>query len=242
MAQPKAKPKAAAAIPGCVIYLRVSTGAQAASGLGLEAQEAKCRALAAERGWNVLAVRQDAGLSGRDGLAKRPGLRAVIDDAKANPGAVVVVASLSRLGRSQRLIWTLLDTAGEYALPVVSATEPFDTASPMGRAMIGMIGVWAQLEADLVSERTTDALAAAKDRGTKLGAPSMIESTDEEGRRFIDAAKAALVRRVQELYATGAYSHRTLAEHLNASGVASATGKQWHARTVRVALNTEVPA
>lgn len=236
-----AKAVRSAPAPRAVILLRVSTQRQADSGLGLEAQEAKCRELCATRGWEILTVRVDAGISGKDGIEKRPGLRAAIADVKANPGAVVVVYSLSRLGRSQRLIWTLLDTTGDYALPLVSATEPFDTSSPMGRAMLGMLGVWSQLEADLVSERTTAALDAAKERGTKLGAPSMIESTDN-GKRFVDPAKVTLVRQVKDLYASERFSHKTLAEHLNASGISSVTGKNWHARTVRIALNTNLPA
>lgn len=239
MAKPKSK--VAAPTTRAVLLFRVSTQRQADSGLGLEAQETACRKLCADRGWEILGAHVDAGISGKEGIDKRPGLAAAIADIKANPGAVLVVYSLSRLGRSQRLIWTLLDTQGDYALPLVSATEPFDTSTPMGRAMLGMLGVWSQLEADLVSERTTVALDAARERGTKLGAPSMIESTDESGARMIDPAKVALVRQVKELYASGEYSHKTLAEHLNASGIASVKGGRWHPRTVRVALFTELP-
>ena len=235
-----AKATKAIGATGAVIVLRVSTQRQADSGLGLEAQEAACRKLCASRGWNVLAVHVDAGVSGKDGLDKRPGLQAALAVVKANPGAVLVAYSLSRLARSQRLIWTLLDASGEYAVPFVSASEPFDTSTPMGRAMLGMLGVWAQLEADLTSERTTDALQAAKARGTKLGALSMVERMSEDGKREIDPAKVAIVREVQALYATEIYSHRSLAEHLNTIGVASANGKRWHSRTVRAAILTDV--
>jgi site-specific DNA recombinase len=227
---------------GAVVYLRVSTSKQADSGAGLEAQEAKCREHCARLGLDVLSIRTDAAMSGKDAVEKRPGLMAALEDVKANPGAVMVVYSLSRLARSQRIIWNLLDDRGEYRLALASATESFETCTPMGRAMLGMLGVWAQLEADLVSERTIAALEAVAERGTKLGAPTMIESTTEEGERYIDAEKVALVRRVQDLYATGDYSHRTLAEHLNQNGIASVTGRQWHARTVRVAINTALPA
>lgn len=178
--------------------------------------------------------------TGKDGIDKRPGLRAALDDMKANPGAVLVAYSLSRLGRSQRLIWNLLDPTGDHGINFVSASEPFDTSTPMGRAMLGMLGVWSQLEADLVSERTVAALDAARERGTKLGAPSMLESTDEDGKRFVDPAKVALVRQVQALYASEVYSHKTLAAHLNASGIASVNGKLWHPRTVRIAVMTNV--
>lgn len=233
--------RAATEVAEAILYFRVSTGSQAASGLGLEAQEAACRRFADARGLKVVATHTDAGLSGKDGIADRPGLRGVLESAKAHPGAVVVVYSLSRLGRSQRLIWELLDDRGEYALKVASASEPFDTSTPMGRAMLGMIAVWSQLEADLTSERTVAALSAAKERGTKLGAPSMVEKVTAKGERVFDDEKVALVRRVQEMYSTGEFSHRSLADKLNADGIASVTGAKWHPRTVRVAIGTVIP-
>ena len=67
-------------------------------------------------------------------LEDRPGLAALIERAKAMPNAIVVVYSVSRLARRQRLLWKLLDDRDGFGLPVVSATEPFDAASPMGKS------------------------------------------------------------------------------------------------------------
>jgi DNA invertase Pin-like site-specific DNA recombinase len=212
-----------------VIYLRVSTLRQAAEGVGLDAQEAKCRAHAERMGWEVIAVRRDEGVSGRDGVEDRPGLQAAIDDVKARPGAVVVVYSVSRLARRQRLLWNLLDDREGYGLPVSSATEPFDTATPTGRAMLGMIATFAQLEADMVSERTRDALAEVKAQGKKLGAPSMI-----------DLGAIESVKTAKALYATGDYSHRSLADELNRREVPTAKGGKWWPKTVRAALLADV--
>jgi DNA invertase Pin-like site-specific DNA recombinase len=220
--------KSAAAKPAtasAVVYLRVSTARQAAEGIGLDAQEAKCRAHAERMGWPVLAVHKDEGVSGRDGVEDRAGLQAAIAAVKANPGAVVVVYSVSRLARRQRLLWNLLDDREGYGLPVSSATEAFDTATPTGRAMLGMIATFAQLEADMVSERTRDALAEVKAQGTRLGAPDMVRLGAGES-----------VRLAQELYASGAFSHRTLAEELNRRGVPTAKGGKWWPKTVRAAL------
>lgn len=220
--------KLTAKATSAIIYLRVSTEGQKRSGVGLELQLAKCQEHCVRLGIPVISIRQDAAISGKDGIDKRPGLRDVIADAQANPGAVVVVYSLSRLGRSQRLIWNLLDDRGEYALPLSSATEPFETATPMGRAMLGMLGVWAQLESDLVSERTIDAMAAVSARGVKVGAKPM-------SKLGVDVAA------IQALYATGQFSHRSLAEHLNTTGVATAKpGGKWWVRSVQRALAAEV--
>jgi DNA invertase Pin-like site-specific DNA recombinase len=222
--------KQPAAAPSAVVYLRVSTARQAAEGIGLDAQEAKCRAHADRMGWAVLAVHRDEGVSGRDGVEDRPGLQAVIDTVKANPGAVAVVYSVSRLARRQRLLWNLLDDREGYGLPVSSATEAFDTATPTGRAMLGMIATFAQLEADMVSERTKDALAEVKAQGRKLGAPSMV-----------DLGAVESIKLAQALYAAGGFSHRTLADELNRREVPTAKGGKWWPKTVRSALLAELP-
>lgn len=227
---------------GAVIYLRVSTGHQAASGAGLEAQEAKCREHCERAGWPVLAVFRDEGISGRDGLEGRPGLLAAVEAVRAQRGAVLVSYSLSRLARRQRLVWHILDDREGLGVPFASATEPFDTASPMGRAMLGMMATWAALESDLASERTTDALAAVRARGTKLGAPNIIEAVSPDGERYADPAKVATVRAIQERYAAGGWSHRSLADALNAEGVPTTSGEgKWWPKTVRTALLTALP-
>jgi DNA invertase Pin-like site-specific DNA recombinase len=142
----------------------------------------------------------------------------------------VIVYSISRLARRQRLLWQLLDDRDGYGLAVSSATEPFDTSNPMGRAMLGMIAVFAQLEADMVSERTKDALAELKAQGRKLGAPSML-----------DRGAAESIQLAQELYASGQYTHRSLAEELNRRGVPTASGAgKWWPKTVQTALNTSL--
>jgi len=223
---------------GAVLYARVSTQQQRDSGVGKEAQLAKCREHAERLGLPILSVHTDEGMSGQDGIEARPGLWAAIEAVQRHRGSVLIAYSLSRLARRQRLVWHILDDREGLGIPFSSATEAFDTASSMGRAMLGMLATWAQLESDLASERTRDALDAVRDRGTKLGAPNMVESTDEEGNRFIDPAKARIVRRVQSLYATGKYSHRTLADYLNDKGVPTTSGDgQWWPKTVRTALH-----
>lgn len=88
----------------------------------------------------------------------------------------------------------------------------------------------AALEADMTSERTRDAPAEVKAHGRKLGAPSMV-----------DLGAADSVRLAQELYASGGFTHRTLADELNRRGVPTAKGGQWWPKTVRTALLTALP-
>lgn len=96
-----ARKRTAPADPVAFVYLRVSTARQASEGIGLEAQEAKCRAHAERMGWPVAEVFADEGISGKNGLDARPGLVGLIERAQATPGAIVVVYSVSRLARRQ---------------------------------------------------------------------------------------------------------------------------------------------
>jgi site-specific DNA recombinase len=215
-----------------VLYTRVSTGKQAESGLGLEAQLAACRAHAERKGYEVVGTFTDEAISGKDAVERRPGLQRVIELATKQPDVVVVVYSLSRLSRRQSLTWALLDDRGEYRLQVESASEPFDTSTPMGRAMLGMLGVWSQLEADMVSERTSAALEARRARGHKLGAKSLSEV----------APKTVLL--VHHLAAMAGATHVSVAAKLNEHGIPTARGEgkgKWHATTVARVLRMRVP-
>lgn len=233
-----------------VIYLRVSTEDQARSGLGREAQEAAARAYCARQGWPVAGVHVDDGLSGKLPVAERPGLRQAIEATHAAPGTAFVVYALTRAFRTQRECWnTVEDARGEPALPIVSATEPFDLTTSFGRAAFGMLATFARLEADLAADRTTAALGAARARGVKLGAPSMaervVETTGDDGKvtrvREADPGRLAIIREIQAAHA-GGRSLRDIAADLNARGVPTArrgrggTVARWHVRTVRVAL------
>jgi DNA invertase Pin-like site-specific DNA recombinase len=207
-----------------VIYLRVSTDGQRVSGLGREAQEAACREHCARHGWAVQAVHCDDGLSGTLPVEERPGLAAAVEAARA-AGVVLLVYSVSRAARSVGELYRLVDPRdGSDPIPLVSVSEPFDLTTAMGKAFLGMLAVLAALESDLASERTIAALAAAKARGVKLGAP-----------RVYDGAHPGVIR-AQALRAEG-MSERDIADQLNHEGVPTARpGGRWHQKTVRAAL------
>jgi site-specific DNA recombinase len=211
-----------------VLYTRVSTGKQAESGLGLEAQLAKCRAHAEAHGYTVVGEFRDEAISGKDTIEARPELQKALQHAARNEDVVFVSYSLSRLSRRQSLTWRLLDDRGDYRLQFESVTEPFTTSTPMGRAMLGMVAIWAQLEADMCSERTSAALEARRARGYKLGP------------RFLAQEQPEVVKMIQELYQAGGWTHASLAAHLNERGVRTKRGKRWHATQVRRTLMQEV--
>lgn len=233
------------------IYIRVSTGEQGESWLGMEAQEAKCRELCARKGWQVLNVYRDAGFSGRLPVDRRPGLMAAIAATEIGPDRILVANDLSRLARNVLMALSILDESFGRGIPFASASQAdLDTSTPIGRAVLTVVGAFAQLEAEDTGKRTRAALKAAKDRGVKLGALSLIESYRPTGRlnsrqrmtfeRFVDPQKVETIRTVQSMARTAA-SMEELTRSLNEVGIPSVTGKRWHPRIVKKAVDLVLP-
>jgi DNA invertase Pin-like site-specific DNA recombinase len=145
------------------IYARVSTGDQHP-----DAQLGPLREYAARRGVDVREF-IDHGVSGR--RSSRSALDAMLAAARRREVAAVVVVRLDRLARSLAHMARLGEDLQALDVELVSLTEGIDTSTPTGRALFGMCGVFAQLEADLIRERTLAGVAAARRRGRRPGRP-----------------------------------------------------------------------
>lgn len=142
-------------------YVRVSTDEQAREGISLDAQAERIRALALAKDWDLSAMIEDKGFSGRS--LERPGMEELIKICKQKRLDIVIVYKVDRLTRKQKDLWHLLeDVFDRNGVGLVSVTEPFDTTAAIGKAFLGMLGVFAQLERDMISERTVEALREKK--------------------------------------------------------------------------------
>jgi DNA invertase Pin-like site-specific DNA recombinase len=132
-------------------------------------------------------VYEDKGLTGA--RAKRPALSRCLRALRA--GDTLIVWKLDRLGRSLRDLITMLDDLRARGVKFHSLTEAIDTATPTGRAMWQMIGVLAELERSLISERTRAGVKAAQRRGVKLGRkPGLTPERINHARKLIDKGEA----------------------------------------------------
>lgn len=104
--------------------------------------------------------------------AGRPGFRNAMNAMR--PGAVLVVWKLDRLGRNLSELIQTADLLRERGAQLVSLTEKIDTESASGKLMYNMIGMFAQFERDMISERTRAGLAARKARGKTLGRKALL--------------------------------------------------------------------
>jgi DNA invertase Pin-like site-specific DNA recombinase len=137
-------------------YARVSTDDQ---NLALQLAALKKAGCTTER------IFRDAGKSGA--TTNRPALLRCLK--KLDPGDTLIVWKLDRLGRSLRDLIAMLDDFKKRGVKFRSLTEAIDTETPTGRAMWQMIGVLAELERSLISERTRAGVKDAQRRGVKFG-------------------------------------------------------------------------
>lgn len=201
-------------------YVRVSTDEQADSRLGLEAQRAAIVAEAERRGWRLVEIVEDAAISGRD--LDRPGMALVLRALQTRRADTLVVAKLDRLGRSLLDVAGLIEMAARQGWALVALDVGVDTASLTGKAMAGMMAVFAELERGLIGQRTRDALRAARERGTVLGRPRVLSHE--------------VLERIARDRAAGA-SLRAIARRLDEDGVRTGHGApRWQVSAVQSAL------
>ncbi|OJY72336.1 MAG: resolvase [Rhodospirillales bacterium 70-18] len=212
-----------------VTYLRVSTDRQGKSGLGMEAQrEAVARFVAAE-GLEVLGefVEVETG-KGCDALDRRPTLREALALARKSK-VPVVVAKLDRLSRDVSFIAGLMAQRVPFIVAELGAdADPF---------MLHIYAALAQKERAMIADRTRVALAAKKAQGARLGNPTNLAEAQAmgaaAGKAAADAFAANVLPVVRHLQAAGVTTVRAIAEALNARGVRTARGGEWHGSTVR---------
>jgi DNA invertase Pin-like site-specific DNA recombinase len=205
-------------------YIRVSTARQGKSGLGLEAQKAALSRFAEVERLEIIAqyVEVESG-KGSDALDRRPQLSAALTDARKRR-CPVLVAKLDRLSRDVHFISGLM----AHRVPFIVAELGAD-ADPF---MLHLYAALAEKERSLISQRTRDALKAAKARGVVLGYPKL-ESVRERAVATVKADADRFARNIapviREIQSNGVSTRRGIARALNARGVATARGGEWTA-------------
>lgn len=149
-------------------YLRVSTGEQTT-----ENQRLELDAVADRAGWDVVEVYEDAGVSGAKGRDKRPAFDRLLKDATRRRFDVVAAWSVDRLGRSLPHLVGFLEEIHAAGVDLYLHKQGLDTATPAGRAMFGMLGVFSEFERAMIQERVKSGLARARANGTRLGRPTL---------------------------------------------------------------------
>lgn len=187
------------------IYVRVSTTNQAEEGYSIDEQIDKLEAYCKIKDWSVYKVYTDGGFSGSN--TDRPALENLIKDANKKKFDTVLVYKLDRLSRSQKdTLFLIEDVFIKNGIEFLSLQENFDTSTPFGKAMIGLLSVFAQLEREQIKER----MQLGKLGRAKAGKSMMWAKTSygydyhkETGTVTINPAQALAIKFIFESYLRG---------------------------------------
>ncbi len=216
-------------------YIRVSTTRQADNGVSLDAQKAKIRAYCQLKGMALVDIICDAGISGTK--INRKGYQKIIALCKAKKVDAVAVYSLSRFTRSTKELMDFVETyIIKKSVELHSLSENLDTSTPMGRAMLKIIGVINELECEQAGQRTREALQYKKKKGQKTGGyvPFGYQLASDGKTLIKNPQEQAIIREVKKLNQKG-YSNNIIAQILNEKGYPTKLKKIWtHAQVGRI--------
>jgi len=206
-----------------IAYIRVSTAKQGRSGLGLEAQRETIARFAETEGFEIVGwnIEVETG-KGADALDRRPELKAALDAARKIK-APIIVAKLDRLSRDVAFVAGMMAQKVPFIVAELGAdADPF---------MLHLYAALAEKERALISQRTRDALAAAKKRGVVLGKHGR-EVLSLENKKAAQRRAEGLSSVIKPKLAEGK-SLRTITRELNDEGVSTARGGPWQLTVVK---------
>ena len=197
------------------LYCRVSTDEQAEHGYSIDNQKERLIAYCKSQGWDDYRLYIDDGYTGTN--LDRPAMKRLLKYVREGKIDTVVVYKLDRLSRKQKDVLHLLEDEFEAnGVAFKSSTEPFDTSTPLGKAMLGILAVFAQLERDTIVERLSIGLRqrirAGKWHGGRI--PFGYHYNSETGKLEVVPDQAQLIREMYQRYLRG-YSLNELAQWMS---------------------------
>lgn len=197
------------------LYIRVSTLEQAQEGYSVGEQKERLIAYCKAKDWLIADIYVDGGYTGSN--LKRPGIQKLI--AETDKFEMVLVYKLDRLSRSQRdTLYLIEEVFRPNDVDFISMQESFDTSTPFGKAMIGLLAVFAQLEREQIKERTWMGRVARAKTGLYHGGGNIpIGYEYSDGKLVINPYEAEQVKKIYEWYLSGS-SLKAITDRLQDEG------------------------
>lgn len=193
------------------LYIRVSTDAQAEEGYSIDAQKEMLIAFCKTKRIDSYELYIDGGFTGSN--IERPEMQRLVEDVKKGLYNIVIVYKLDRLSRSQKdTLYLIEDVFNLHNVEFVSLNENLDTSTPMGRAMLGIMSAFAQLEREQIRERTRMGMLERVKTGLWMGGgriPFGYDYSKEKG-ILVKNNDSATVVKIYDLYLQG-YSMQSIA-------------------------------
>jgi DNA invertase Pin-like site-specific DNA recombinase len=161
------------------LYARVSTDRQST-----ENQLTELRQAAQRQGWHVVGEFVDTGISGAKGRKDRPQLDGLLKGVSRRDFDLVASWSVDRLGRSLIDLVGLLQELHATGVDLYLHQQGINTTTPAGKALFGMMGVFAEFERGMIQERVRSGMARAKAKGTRsgraIGRPAVNDDVEQQ--------------------------------------------------------------
>lgn len=219
------------------VYTRVSTEKQDMEGYSIEEQERLCKATIESKEWEYCGTFSDPGISGK--TMERPGLQKMIAAVEEGSVEAVVILKLDRLSRSQKDTLTIIeDILIKNNVALVSVKETLDTSTPWGRAMIGILASFNQLDRENIVQRTTMGRNAKAAQGGYAGGRPPYGYFVSNGELAVAEDEGEVVQRIFQMHSKG-MSLRKIAEELVADGVKNSSGGDMTFSTVQTIIKNK---
>lgn len=220
------------------VYTRVSTDAQGEDGkVSLPEQERMAKACIESKGWRYVRTYEDNGYTGRN--TNRPALQEMLNDVREGKIEAIVIFKLDRLSRKQTDTMNIIENdILQHNVDLVSLNETLDTTTPWGRAMIGILSSFNQLESENIALRTTMGRYATAREGGYAGGKPPLGYKAVNGKLEIVPEEAEIVRKVFEMRANH-MTMQAIADSLNEMGYRSKKGKEFKHSSIQTILANE---
>ncbi len=221
------------------IYVRRSTDDEHQP-YSIEAQYARLASyIDSQPGWRLVKRFHD---DASGATTNRPGLSQAMAAARAGLIDVLLVYRVDRFSRHLRDMVTLLDELDQAGVVFRSATEPFDTSTPMGRMLVQMLGMFAQFERDTIIDRVIAGMERKATTGKWMGGPRPIGYLIDPGTHHLvpHQVEVPIVRSIFGMYVYDRLGSKTIAQRLNERGHTTSTGGRWSGYQVLRTLTNRV--
>lgn len=220
-------------------YLRVSTDEQAEQNISIPMQQSRLAAFCQSKDWMIEDFYLDDGCSGKN--LDRPAIKRLIIDAKEKKFNMVLVLKLDRLSRRQQHVMYLIeDVFDPNNIGFTSVLENFDTNSSMGKAMLGIMAVFAQLERETIVQRVTDAKKEAAKQGRYGGGVTPYGYVYNREIKNIEIApiQAEVVKFIFDEYIKGEVGYQSIVEILSARKIPPPAAAEWNRVSIRKIISS----
>lgn len=214
------------------IYLRVSTTKQVNEGFGLDTQKNRCDMMAQMKGWSIVNIYSDEGISGTLDSDKRPGLRRVLEDAKEKIFDVLIFYSLDRLGRTTSIVLKTIEKLTNMGIKIVSCKESIDTSSPTGVFVLTIFAALAQLERDTIVSRMIEGKNERIKLDGECGGPLPYGYIRVNGSLGINKYEAHVINSIYEAYYINKLSMRKITNILTKEKIRTSKNANWNVSAI----------